>query len=147
MMFSTFSEQFLLSQTVFLFFQLQQPTAVAVSYFLSLISTFPDKFVVAVSSFCIYWGCLRVSVVLYSAALQLCQLHFSRMLWVPRLAVPRLAGIFFCQYCSRHLLSVFFPLYQGCLYGCSRCFLALIAAFLPITGPVSFSQNEWIRTC
>lgn len=53
-----------------------------------------------------------MSVVLsYSAALQVCQLYFSRMLWVPRLAVPRLAGIFFRQYFSKHhLLSVFFPI-------------------------------------
>lgn len=102
-------------------------------------------------SFCIYWGYLRMSVVLsYSAALQVCQLYFSRMLWVPRLAVPRLAGISFRQYFSKHhLLSVFFPLYQGCLYGWSHCFLALVPAFLPVAGPISLSgrvnQNMCIR--
>lgn len=41
---------------------------------------------------------------------------------VPGLAVLRLSGSFFCLGFSSHLLSVFFPLQPGHLYGCSRHF-------------------------
>lgn len=96
-MFSILSDQFLFYQTVFLFCELGQPIAVTDSSFPRMFSsfsrlfffTFPDdKLLLQFLGFCALHQCyLRIALVSwYSAALQICQLHSSRTLLVPRLA-------------------------------------------------------------
>lgn len=116
MMFYILSDQFLFFQTVFLLFKLEQPIAVAYSYFLRMFSffsrlffTFPDcKFLLQFLGFVLIDG---ISGCLWC----LCtQLDFSGMFLIPRTS----------SQASRHsLLSVFqqtsvrcFPRSPLCLF-------------------------------
>lgn len=129
MMFYILSDQFLFFQTVFLLFKLEQPIAVAYSYFLRmfylfsrLFFTFPDcKFLLQFLGFVLIDG---ISGCLWC----LCtQLDFSGTFLIPRTssqASSSQAGRHsLCQYFSRLLFGIF----PDHLCGCSHRHLIHVA--------------------